>query len=57
MVGGAKTYYSFELLLEIRGEKEDFKKYGKGGRENDLSEVLILFVLCSLRNEHQDTSG
>ena len=38
MVGGAKTYYSFELLLEIRGEKEVFKKYGKGGK-NRMSEV------------------
>ena len=30
-VGGARTYYSFELFLEIRGEGEEFHPYNKGG--------------------------
>ena len=30
-VGGARTYYSFELFLEIRGEGEKFRPYNKGG--------------------------
>ena len=30
-VGGARTYYSFELFLEIRGEGEEFRPYNKGG--------------------------
>ena len=30
-VGGARTYYSFELCLEIRGEGEEFRPYNKGG--------------------------
>jgi ubiquitin carboxyl-terminal hydrolase 47 len=30
-VGGARTYYSFELFLEIRGEREEFRPYNKGG--------------------------
>lgn len=31
LVGGAKTYYSFELFLEIRGENEEFQVYRRGG--------------------------
>ena len=31
LVGGAATYYSFELFLEIRGEGEEFRPYNKGG--------------------------
>ena len=30
-VGGARTYYSFELFLEIREEGEEFRPYNKGG--------------------------
>ena len=30
-IGGARTYYSFELFLEIRGEGEEFRPYNKGG--------------------------
>ena len=30
-VGGARTYYSFELFLEIREEGEEFRPYNKSG--------------------------
>ena len=30
-IGGARTYYSFELFLEIHGEGEEFRPYNKGG--------------------------
>ena len=30
-VGGARSYYSFELFMEIRGEDTEFKVYNKGG--------------------------
>ena len=30
-VGGARTYYSFELFLENRQEGEEFRPYNKGG--------------------------
>ena len=30
-MGGARTYYSFELFMEIRKEGQVFKKYRKGG--------------------------
>lgn len=30
-VGGARTYYSFELFLEMRRERENFCPYNKGG--------------------------
>ncbi|XP_019853184.1 PREDICTED: ubiquitin carboxyl-terminal hydrolase 47-like [Amphimedon queenslandica] len=31
LVGGARSYYSFEMFLETRKENETFKKYNKGG--------------------------
>lgn len=30
-VGGARSYYSFELFMEIRPEGTEFKVYNKGG--------------------------
>ena len=30
-MGGARTYYSFELFLEIREEGEEFRPYNKSG--------------------------
>ena len=30
-VGGARSYYSFELFMEIRPEGVEFKVYNKGG--------------------------
>lgn len=30
-VGGARSYYSFELFMEIRAEGTEFKAYNKGG--------------------------
>ena len=30
-VGGARSYYSFELFMEIRSEGEEFQVYNKGG--------------------------
>ena len=30
-MGGARSYYSFELFMEIRAEGEKFKVYNKGG--------------------------
>ena len=41
MVGGARTYYSFELLLEIRKEEEEFKKYSKGGQSVGVSSMYM----------------
>ena len=31
MVGGARSYYSFELFMEMRDEGDTFRVYGKGG--------------------------
>ena len=31
LVGGARTYYSFELFMEVRDEVEVFQVYRKGG--------------------------
>ncbi len=30
-MGGARSYYSFELFMEIRSESSEFKVYNKGG--------------------------
>ena len=30
-VGGARSYYSFEIFMEIRPEGSQFKVYNKGG--------------------------
>lgn len=30
-MGGARSYYSFELFMEIRPEGTEFKVYNKGG--------------------------
>ena len=44
MVGGARTYYSFELLLEIRKEEEEFKKYSKGGQSVGVSTCMNYLI-------------
>ena len=31
LVGGARSYYTFELFMEVRGEEEVFSVYHKGG--------------------------
>ena len=42
LVGGARTYYSFELFLEIRKEGEKFQKYGRGGEILNFEEDLAI---------------
>ena len=32
VVGGPRSYYSYELFMEIRAEGEVFKVYKKGGK-------------------------
>ena len=47
LVGGARTYYSFELFLEIRKEGEKFQKYGRGGEISymTLATIVIKFLI------------
>ena len=47
-VGGARTYYSFELFLEIRGEGAEFRPYNKGGLN---LKVLIIDLPASTVRE------
>ena len=47
MVGGPRTYYSFELYLEIRKEHEVFRPYNRGGQLKTLS---ICTYVCSDSN-------
>ena len=45
LVGGARTYYSFELFLEIRKEEEKFQKYGRGGKTVAFSCVTLSLLV------------
>ena len=40
-VGGVKSYYSFELFMEIRNEDQQFRVYNRGGeRREDVREEV-----------------
>lgn len=43
-MGGARSYYSFELFMEIHAEGEQFKVYNKGG-------LNVKVLLIDLANE------
>ena len=43
MVGGVNMCYAFDLLLEICGENEDFKKYSNGGEELKRKRLTSLY--------------
>ena len=53
-VGGVRSYYSFELFLEIRNEDQKFRSYNKGGREGKRREGLRYTCMCTV--SHTTTS-
>ena len=47
LVGGPRSHYSYELLMEIRAEDEVFKTYKKGGGLLYVCEwVSVLLCVC-----------